>query len=210
MATSESPRAMVLVNAVMSTLTAFSQGELPCCAKAGAARRSTRQIASTGDRSEKLARQFRKARFMRLSLHRSDFKMRGALAGRAWDEDKGKEDDCEGRLFAPVCRTFSSGHTWSVRSVTASGPQSRPCLPRPHARPSQRPMRAARHWSAGVTGENSPHYTNLSTKRKIDRVLAKYFCRSTEMAKTRANDGTEENSTRGENTLSQRILIAPS
>jgi len=37
-ATSESPRAMVLVNACCSTLTAFSQGELPVCANAGAAR----------------------------------------------------------------------------------------------------------------------------------------------------------------------------
>src|SRR5580700_5467469 len=38
MATSERPRAMVLVNAVMRTLTAFSQGELPApCAYAGAA-----------------------------------------------------------------------------------------------------------------------------------------------------------------------------
>src|SRR5579872_6042340 len=37
-ATRDNPRAMVLVNAVSSTLTAFSQGELPACAKAGAAR----------------------------------------------------------------------------------------------------------------------------------------------------------------------------
>src|SRR6202034_4698111 len=38
-ATSERPRAMVLVKAVSRTLTAFSQGELPvACANAGAAR----------------------------------------------------------------------------------------------------------------------------------------------------------------------------
>jgi hypothetical protein len=37
MATRESPRAMVLVNAVCRTFTAFSQGEF-ACAKAGAAR----------------------------------------------------------------------------------------------------------------------------------------------------------------------------
>jgi len=43
-ATSESPRAMVLVNACCSTLTAFSHGELPVCANAGAARhRATRE-----------------------------------------------------------------------------------------------------------------------------------------------------------------------
>src|SRR5215467_14824594 len=40
MATRESPRAIVLVNACCNTPTAFSQGELPVvCAKAGAARR---------------------------------------------------------------------------------------------------------------------------------------------------------------------------
>src|ERR1700679_485814 len=39
-ATSERPRAMVLVKAVIKTLTAFSQGEFPW-AKAGAARNST-------------------------------------------------------------------------------------------------------------------------------------------------------------------------
>jgi hypothetical protein len=33
--------------------------------------------------------------------------------------------------------------------------------------------------SAGVTGEDSPHYTNLSTETKIDRVLTKYFFLST-------------------------------
>jgi len=49
---------------------------------------------------------------------------------------KTEEDDRGGRLFAPVCRTSSSGHTWSVGSETASSPQSRPCLAwRPHARP---------------------------------------------------------------------------
>src|SRR5580700_9003848 len=37
MATSERPRAIVLVKAVIKTLTAFSQGELPC-ANAGAAK----------------------------------------------------------------------------------------------------------------------------------------------------------------------------
>src|SRR5579871_2000858 len=37
-ATRDNPRAMVLVNAVSKTLTAFSQGELPVWANAGAAR----------------------------------------------------------------------------------------------------------------------------------------------------------------------------
>ena len=47
-ATSESPRAMVLVNACCRTLTAFSHGELPVCANAGAARhRATREDRTT-------------------------------------------------------------------------------------------------------------------------------------------------------------------
>jgi hypothetical protein len=39
--------------------------------------------------------------------------------------------------------------------------------------------------SAGVTGEDSPHYTNLSTEKKIDRVLVKYFFLSTGNAEDR-------------------------
>ena len=47
-ATSESPRAMVLVNACCSTFTAFSQGELPVCANTGAARHNaTREERTT-------------------------------------------------------------------------------------------------------------------------------------------------------------------
>jgi hypothetical protein len=50
-ATSDSPRAMVLVKAVSRTLTAFSHGELPAWAKAGAAKRRVRPIATTKLRS---------------------------------------------------------------------------------------------------------------------------------------------------------------
>jgi len=76
-ATSESPRAIVLVKAVINTLTAFSHGEFPCWAKAGAASRSVK-IVTRGDRSEKFSRYFRGTRFMRLSLSGSSFKRRGA------------------------------------------------------------------------------------------------------------------------------------
>src|ERR1700737_1646109 len=54
MATSESPRAMVLVNACCSTFTAFSQGEL-ACAKAGAAMTSPKSRKGT-PRSERIRR----------------------------------------------------------------------------------------------------------------------------------------------------------
>jgi hypothetical protein len=50
MATSERPRAMVLVNEVCRTLTALSQGELPCWAAAGPARRSARPIVTRDER----------------------------------------------------------------------------------------------------------------------------------------------------------------
>jgi hypothetical protein len=53
-ATSESPRAIVLVKAVIKTLTAFSQGELPPCAKVGAARK--RPMAAVARKRERMAR----------------------------------------------------------------------------------------------------------------------------------------------------------
>jgi hypothetical protein len=55
MATSERPRAMVLVKAVIRTLTAFSQGEPPC-ANAGAARSSVKPSVTRGERSQVLRR----------------------------------------------------------------------------------------------------------------------------------------------------------
>jgi hypothetical protein len=50
----ETPRAMVLVKAVIKTLTAFSQGEVPVWAKAGAARRSVKPMVTRGERSQEL------------------------------------------------------------------------------------------------------------------------------------------------------------
>jgi hypothetical protein len=49
--------------------------------------------------------------------------------------------------------------------------------------------------SAGVTGENSPHYTNQPTKMKTDRVLVKYFLRRTQSVGNthmRSNHGCSE------------------
>src|ERR1700722_185964 len=63
-ATSESPRAMVLVNAVWSTLTAFSHGEVPVWAKTGAATRSVRPMVTRGERSLQLRTHLRRNRFM--------------------------------------------------------------------------------------------------------------------------------------------------
>src|ERR1700730_3153037 len=73
MATSERPRAMVLVKAVIKTLTAFSQGELPC-ANAGAARSSMKPRVTRGERNQELRRYFERNRFMfGLSLSRPSF-----------------------------------------------------------------------------------------------------------------------------------------
>jgi hypothetical protein len=107
MATSESPRAMVLVKAVMSTLTAFSHGELPCRAKAGIASKSTKQIAIAGERSEKLARQFRRTRFMTPSLSPSNLRTR-EVRGR----DISREDrraTVRRRLFRRFAGRFHPG-----------------------------------------------------------------------------------------------------
>src|SRR5580704_9957535 len=63
-ATSERPRAMVLVKAVSKTLTAFSQGELPPCANAGAARNR----ATVEARNERVERSQRGTTFPRLFM----------------------------------------------------------------------------------------------------------------------------------------------
>src|ERR1700723_1754594 len=62
-ATSERPRAMVLVNAVIKTLTAFSQGEAPC-ANAGAAKSSVKLKATRGERTRALRTYLRRNSFI--------------------------------------------------------------------------------------------------------------------------------------------------
>src|SRR5580658_2087986 len=62
-ATSERPRAMVLVNAVIRTLTAFSQGEAPC-ANAGAAKSSVKLKATRGERTRALRTYLRRNSFI--------------------------------------------------------------------------------------------------------------------------------------------------
>src|ERR1700730_1657935 len=64
LATSERPRAMVLVNAVWSTLTAFSHGEVPVWANAGAARKSAKARVTRGERSKELRTDLQTNRFI--------------------------------------------------------------------------------------------------------------------------------------------------
>src|SRR5207302_11356528 len=64
-ATSDSPRAIVLVNACWSTLTAFSQGDWPAaCANAAAARIRDEQNTTEADRSQPGTDFFRKIFFI--------------------------------------------------------------------------------------------------------------------------------------------------
>ena len=75
--------------------------------------------------------------------------------------------------------------------MTASSPQSRPCLSQ-----AARGTEASSRWnrpgfgSAGVTGENSPHYTNQPEKKKNLRVPVKYFFSSTPLADHRRKQWT--------------------
>jgi hypothetical protein len=71
-----------------------------------------------------------------------------------------------------------SRHTWSVSlrvqrcPTIASVPSSRP-----YATQSETPKESVAPYPRELTGENSPLYTYQPTKKKTDRVLAKYFCR---------------------------------
>lgn len=81
MATSERPRAMVLVKAVSRTLTAFSQGELPVpCANAGTAR--YRAIAEA--KTARVERSRQETTFQRFftSIPRQGFASQAAMRGK--------------------------------------------------------------------------------------------------------------------------------
>jgi hypothetical protein len=54
-------------------------------------------------------------------------------------------------------------------------PQSRPSLLRAVRDTERNTEGIGCAPSAGVTGENSPHYTNQPAKTETDRVLMKYF-----------------------------------
>src|SRR5580704_8088738 len=80
-ATSERPRAMVLVKAVSKTLTAFSQGELPPCANTGAARNR----ATVEARTARVERSRQETIFQRLfmSTPRQEFASQVAMRGKS-------------------------------------------------------------------------------------------------------------------------------
>ena len=84
--------------------------------------------------------------------------------------------------------------------MTASCPQSRPRPSLEAARVTPASGRCDRPGlgSAGVTGENSPHYTNLSAQRKTDRVRAKIFLLILRLAKSSTSGGTRRKLSRSE------------
>ena len=89
----------------------------------------------------------------------------------------------KGRLHGPVPGLPPSTNTWSVRS---------PCTALSHnrVRPLWRAARDAERNTKesvtpcprGLTGENSPLYTNQPAKTKTDRVPVKYILASTPLA----------------------------
>jgi len=58
-------------------------------------------------------------------------------------------------------------------------PQSRPSLLRAVRETARNAEGIGDALSAGVSGENSPLYTNQPREMKMDRVLVEYFCAST-------------------------------
>jgi hypothetical protein len=86
-ATSDNPRAMVLVKAVSRTLTAFSHGELPC-ARADPANTRVRPIAITRWRCHEGTRSLRRNRLiMEFSLvfEITKRKRRGGVRASSWE-----------------------------------------------------------------------------------------------------------------------------
>jgi hypothetical protein len=82
----------------------------------------------------------------------------------------------EGIADRPRFLGLSPRHTWSVRSVRSVTPTIASVPSCGNVRDTQRSTEGiGGAVSAGVTGENSPHYTNQLTKMKTDRVLVKYF-----------------------------------
>src|SRR5580658_6046083 len=177
-ATSERPRAMVLVNAVIRTLTAFSQGEAPC-ANAGAAKSSVKLKATRGERTRALRTYLRRNSFiveiLPILCEVSKRPSRGSPRWLRLEQGKRKAIE-ETRLYAPVPGLFPvQAHLERSLRVQRCPPIASVPLLRAARDAKRRPMESAAALSAGVTGENSPHLTNQPRKSKTDRVLVKYF-----------------------------------
>jgi hypothetical protein len=176
MATSERPRAMVLVKACCSTLTAFSQGEVPVCARAGAARISVKAIMRNSERNHALPKCVQGIRFMSrfsmslLSWKTATLRESPLPAVRIGKADGDWRDGCM-RRFLDILRPSTFGA--SAPCTALSPNRVRPsCGPR--ARLSETPKQSEMLCPRELTGRNSPHTTNQPAKWKTDRVPAKY------------------------------------
>ena len=120
-ATSDSPRAIVLVNACWRTLTAFSQGDWPAaCANAADARIRDEQNATEADRSQRKTDFFRKTFFIDgefLSDEASQTRnriRRQTLAGLGWADSRrrGGGVTASRREAAPWSHTSTPNRRW--------------------------------------------------------------------------------------------------
>lgn len=135
--------------------------------------------ATSGDRNEKPARHFRRIRFMRLSLSPASCRTRGA-PGRDRSREDGRATVRGEAVVAGWPDVFIRAHLErSLRDSICPTIASVPSVEAARATETSGRWKRPGCRSAGVTGEDSPHYTNLSTPAKIDRVLVKIFFRGT-------------------------------
>lgn len=79
-----------------------------------------------------------------------------------------------GRLFFPVSVVLPLETLKHLLQTVLSHNRDRPIL-RAARETEQTPKESVCTQSAGITGENSPYYTNQPRKMKKDRVLVTYF-----------------------------------
>src|SRR5258708_4269903 len=169
MATSERPRAMVLVKACCSTLTAFSQGEAPVWPKAGAARnRATTAVLRNRKRNIDERKHLQPDMFTdmpprrigKVTMYRSEGRLL-ASPGRV----VGRRAMRESAVHATWPRSVSR-RSWSFSPINSVVPRSRSPLPQAVRDAERRTGEPGVALLAGVHGENSPHYTKRLPERK--------------------------------------------
>src|SRR6266704_1968440 len=168
MATRERPRAIVLVKACCSTLTAFSQGEVPVWPKAGPARnRTTTAVVRKRKRNIEEGKRLQRDMFTGMpppqignANHDSE--------GRPWrppGQVVGLRAMRESAVHATWPRSVSR-RSWSFSPINSVVPRSRSPLPQAVRDAERRTGEPGVALLAGVRGENSPHYTKRPPERK--------------------------------------------
>src|SRR5258708_4476167 len=176
MATSERPRAMVLVKACCSTLTAFSHGEVPVWPKAGAARnRATKPVVKNRKRTADEWKRLQQDMFMGMPPPQMEKSTMYGSEGRPLaspGQVVGLRAMREPAVHATWPRSVSR-HSWSFSPINSVVPRSRSPLPQAVRDAERRTGEPGVALLAGVRGENSSHYT----KRPPERKNAKRKCR---------------------------------